>query len=134
MKLLILHGPNMNLIGIRSSKSGERITLNKINSHVRKFIRALNIEIKVIQTHNEVKAVSYLHKNRNKFDGIILSPGVWMNSGYLLKETLEIISIKYVLIYLDKNIKSNNIFKSEKYYFNNNILKSFEEAILNYVS
>ena len=134
MKLLILHGPNMNLIGIRSAKSGKRITLNKINSHIRKFIRALNIEIKVIQTHNEVKAVSYLHKNRNKFDGIILSPGVWMNSGYLLKETLEIISIKYVLIYLDKNIKSNNIFKSEKYFFDNNILKSFEEAILNYVS
>ena len=133
MKLLVLHGPNMNLIGIRSSKNGDRITLNKINSHIRKFIRDLNIEIKIIQTHNEVKAVSYLHRYRNKFDGMILTPGVWTNSGYLLKETLEIISINYVLIYLEEN-KSNNLFKSKKYFSSKNILKSFEEAILNYVS
>ena len=133
MKLLVLHGPNMNLIGIRSAKCGERITLNKINVYIRKFIRDLNIEIKIIQTHNEAKAVSYLHRNRNKFDGIILTPGVWENSGYLLKETLEIISINYVLIYLEEDNKSNNLFKSKKCFSNKNILKSFEEAILNYV-
>ena len=134
MRLLVLHGPNMNLIGIRSAKEGKRITLNKINSYIRKFIRDLNVEIKIIQTHNEVKAVSYLHKNRNKFDGIILTPGIWVNSGYLLKETLDIISAKYVLIYLEDELIENNIFKSQKTYFNKNILKSFEEAILNYVS
>tara|TARA_B100000959_G_C14487283_1_gene421729 strand:+ start:61 stop:465 length:405 start_codon:yes stop_codon:yes gene_type:complete len=134
MKLLVLHGPNMNLIGIRSSKCGDRMTLNKINTHIRKFIRDLNIEIKIMQTHNEVKAVSYLHRNRNKFDGIILIPGVWENSGYLLKETLEIISINYVLIYLEEGNKNVNLFKSKKYFSNKNILKSFEEAILNYVS
>ena len=133
MKLLVLHGPNMNLIGIRSSKRGDRITLNKINTHIRKFIRDLNIEIKIMQTHNEVKAVSYLHRNRNKFDGIILIPGVWENSGYLLKETLEIISINYVLIYLEEGNKNVNLFKTKKYFSNKNILKSFEEAILSYV-
>ena len=123
----------MNLIGIRSSKRGDRITLNKINTHIRKFIRDLNIEIKIMQTHNEVKAVSYLHRNRNKFDGIILIPGVWENSGYLLKETLEIISINYVLIYLEEGNKNVNLFKTKKYFSNKNILKSFEEAILSYV-
>ena len=133
MKLLVLHGPNMNLIGIRSSKRGDRITLDKINTHIRKFIRDLNIEIKIMQTHNEVKAVSYLHRNRNKFDGIILIPGVWENSGYLLKETLEIISINYVLIYLEEGNKNVNLFKTKKYFSNKNILKSFEEAILSYV-
>lgn len=134
MKLFVLHGPNMNLIGIRSSKCGDRMTLNKINTHIRKFIRDLNIEIKIMQTHNEVKAVSYLHRNRNKFDGIILTPGVWENSGYLLKETLEIISINYVLISLEEGDKNRDLFKSKKYFSNKNILKSFEEAILNYVS
>ena len=133
MKLLVLHGPNMNLIGIRSTKRGDRITLDKINTHIRKFIRDLNIEIKIMQTHNEVKAVSYLHRNRNKFDGIILIPGVWENSGYLLKETLEIISINYVLIYLEEGNKNVNLFKTKKYFSNKNILKSFEEAILSYV-
>ena len=39
MKLLILHGPNMNLFGIRSSKEGKNTTLDKINRHLRKFVR-----------------------------------------------------------------------------------------------
>ena len=133
MKLLILHGPNMNLIGIRSAKKKERITLDKINRHIRKFIRNLDIEVKIIQTHNEIKAVSYLHKNRNKFDGLILTPGVWKKSGYILEETLDIISINFVIINQNNN-KGKHIFSDKKNIFNNNILESFEQAILSYVS
>ena len=58
MKLLIIHGPNMNLFGIRSSKKGDNITLDKINRHLRKFVRDKEIELKIIQTHNESKIVS----------------------------------------------------------------------------
>ena len=47
MKLLVLHGPNMNLFGIRSSKVGKKITLDKINRSIRRFIRGKNVEIKV---------------------------------------------------------------------------------------
>ena len=90
MKLLILHGPNMNLFGIRSSKEGKNITLDKINRHLRKFVRNKDIELKIMQTHNESKAVSYLHRNRKKIDGIILIPGAWKYSGYILKETIDI--------------------------------------------
>ena len=79
MRILILHGPNMNLFGVESSKVGQRLTLDKINRYIRKYIRDKSIEIKIIQTHNEVKAVSYLHRNRNKFDGVIITPGVWCN-------------------------------------------------------
>ena len=51
MKILILHGPNMNLFGIRSSKEGKKITLDKINRHIRRYIRDKNLETKIIQTH-----------------------------------------------------------------------------------
>ena len=39
MKLLVLHGPNMNLFGIRSAQKNENITLDKINKHIRRYIR-----------------------------------------------------------------------------------------------
>ena len=77
MKILILHGPNMNLFGISSSKEGKNITLDKINRHIRKYIKDKNLEIKIIQTHNEIKAVSYLHANRNNFDGLIIASTIW---------------------------------------------------------
>ena len=76
-RLLILHGPNMNLFGIRSAKRKQIITLDKINRHIRRFIRDKNLEIKIIQTHSESKAVSYIQRNRNFFDGMIITPGPW---------------------------------------------------------
>ena len=54
MKLLVLHGPNMNLYGIKSAHEGKKITLDKINRYIRKYIRDKN-DIKIIQTHNELK-------------------------------------------------------------------------------
>ena len=71
MKILIIHGPNMNLLGLRSASKGKKVTLDKVNRHIRRYIRNKGIEIKIIQAHDENKVVSYLHRNRNKFDGII---------------------------------------------------------------
>ena len=133
MKILILHGPNMNLFGIRSSKEGKNITLDKINRHIRKYIRDKNLEIKIIQTHNEIKAVSYLHANRNNFDGLILTPGAWQNSGYILQDTINIIALKYVTIQLDENEKIK-LFSGNENIYNQDIFKSFEQALDYYVS
>ena len=132
MRLLILHGPNMNLFGIRSAKQKQRITLDKINRHIRRFIREKNLEIKIIQTHSETKAVSYIQKNRNKFDGMIVTLGPWDYSGYILLELLHLINMNYIIINIDDK-KRNNLFKDSKTIYNTNILKSFEEAILHYV-
>ena len=128
MKLLVLHGPNMNLFGIRSAQKNENITLDKINRHIRRYIRDKNIEIKIIQTHSEVKAVSYIQNNRNNFDGLILTPGAWNESGYILQDLLQLIQLKYVLINLNK-YDENKLFSSDKNIYNDNILTSFEEAL-----
>ena len=133
MKILILHGPNMNLFGIRSSKEGKNITLDKINRHIRRYIRDKNLEVKIIQTHNEIKAVSYLHANRNNFDGLILTPGAWQNSGYILQDTIDIIELEYVTIQLDENEKIK-LFSGNKNIYNQDIFKSFEQALDYYVS
>ena len=128
MKLLVLHGPNMNLFGIRSAQKDENITLDKINRHIRRYIRDKNIEIKIIQTHSEVKAVSYIQNNRNNFDGLILTPGAWNESGYILQDLLQLIQLKHVLINLNKYDK-NKLFSADKNIYNDNILTSFEEAL-----
>ena len=63
MKILILHGPNMNLIGLRSFHNAQCITLDKINRNLKIRTRNTNIKLKILQTHNEAKAVSFLHRN-----------------------------------------------------------------------
>ena len=133
MKLLILHGPNMNLFGIRSAKKGERITLDKINKSIRHSIRNTNLDVKIMQTHSESKAVSYIQKNRKKIDAIIINPGPWIQSGYILLDLLYIINIPYTVISLDAKI-FNSVFNKDHIIYNSNILESFQEAIEKYAS
>ena len=131
MKILILHGPNMNLFGLRSSYEGNNLTLDKINRHIRRYIRNKNLEVKIIQTHNETKAVSYIQNNRKKIDGLVISPCAWSRSGYILDDLLKLIKLKYIVINLDNSDK-NILFQNGKTIFNNDILVSFEEALNNF--
>ncbi len=131
MKILILHGPNMNLFGLKSSYEGNNLTLDKINRHIRRYIRDKNLEVKIIQTHNETKAVSYIQNNRKKIDGLVISPCAWSSSGYVLDDLLKLIKLKYIVINLDNSDK-NILFQNGKTIFNNDILVSFEEALNNF--
>ena len=133
MNILIIHGPNMNLFGLRSAKSNQNITLDKINKHIRKYVRNLKLEIKIIQTHNEDKVVSYLHRNRTKFDGLILTPGVWQKSAYILNDTIELINLPYYIIKLDQT-ETSSIFNTQLSIYEKNIYKAFEVALNNFLN
>ena len=97
-KILVIHGPNMNLIGHRNKRNKSKITLDKINRCLRNEANKLNQELKIIQTNEEGKAATILQRQRNKIHGILLFPGPWQQSGYVLKDTLEILSIPFITI------------------------------------
>lgn len=98
MKILIIHGPNLNLFGLWSAKNNTKVTINKVNSSIRKYSNGKNIELKIIQSHSEPKIVSYIQNNRNKIDGIIITPGPWQYSGYVLSELFDLINIPFITI------------------------------------
>tara|TARA_B100000029_G_scaffold428131_1_gene437872 strand:+ start:1984 stop:2403 length:420 start_codon:yes stop_codon:yes gene_type:complete len=126
--ILIIHGPNTNLIGLISSNNCTRITLDKLNRHIRKHIRNKNVSIKIIQTNNEDKAVSYLQKNRNKFNGIVISPGVWQLSAFVLKDLLDILKKPFITVSYRDNEKVS-ILSGFKDIHNSNIFLAYETAI-----
>ena len=79
----------MNLLGLMNLGREGTLTLSKLNAQIRLFANKNNINLSIIQTHSESKAVSYLHKNKNKLKKIILSPGAWSNHGYILLKLLR---------------------------------------------
>ena len=102
MKILVLYGPNMNLLGLRSSKNGKQLTLDKVNRALRKEIRNSDSELKILQTHSETKAVTFLQRERNSTDGIVFIPEVWHKCGAIIKDTLELIDIPVVIVSLSE--------------------------------
>ena len=120
-KILVIHGPNMNLIGHRYKKNKTRVTLDKINRYLRNEANKLKQELKIIQTNDEGKAVTILERQRNKICGILLFPGAWQKSGFVLKDTLELLSIPFITISLGEeadvlqgidNILEEDIYKA----------------------
>ena len=129
MKLLIIHGPNLNLLGVWSSKNNSnRLTLDKVNQGIRKYIRNKNIAIKILQSNSEDKIVSYIQKNRNKVDGIIMTPGPLQKSGHVLNDLLQLLGLPFITISYTKNDKVNLLNGIEN--FNcENISTSYYKAI-----
>lgn len=89
-KILVLQGPNLNLLGLLSKSSGGNLTLDKVNRALRRKAGELGVDLKIIQTQDEVVASQIIQRQRNKIHGILLIPGIWAVTGHLLKETLQI--------------------------------------------
>ncbi len=107
MKILVLQGPNLNLVGVKSAQAGKRVTLDKINKILRREVRNTEIELKIFQTHKIYMAISFLHRNRNTASGILIAPMAWAKYEYSLLETLELIQLPIVQVSLDKIVDEN---------------------------
>lgn len=102
-RILIIHGPNMNLISLRTTDEKYKITLDKINKILRKEAQKQQHQLKILQTNDESAALSVIQKQRKKILGIIIFPGPWQKSAYALKDTLDLIQIPYITISTGEN-------------------------------
>jgi len=93
MNILVLHGPNLNLIGSISAHIGQQITLDKINTGLRRHVRNSEINLKIMQTHKIFQAINCIQRNRNWADGMLFAPMAWAKYEYSIVEALQIADI-----------------------------------------
>ena len=101
MTILILYGPNLNLLGLKSSKSGEKLTLDKVNRAIRLHVRDKDIKLKIIQTHKEYIAINFIQRNRNLATGLVVIPTSWAKYNQTLLETIKVCSLTTSAVYFD---------------------------------
>ena len=108
MNILIVQGPNLNLVGVRSAKSGEQITLDKINRGLRKKanIRPEELNLKILQTHKIEKAMTTIHRNRKWANGIVIAPMAWARYEYALRDCLDTVAIPTIEVFLADQYES----------------------------
>ena len=101
MTILILYGPNLNLLGLKSSESGKKLTLDKVNRAIRLHIRNKDVNLKIIQTHKEYVAINFIQRNRNSAKGLVVIPTSWAKYNQTLLETIKICKIPTAAVYFD---------------------------------
>ncbi len=101
MKILVLQGPNLNLLGLASRQNATRLTLDKLNRALRRRARELEVQLSIHQLQSQAKASRLLQRQRNSVAGVLLIPGIWATTGHLLLETLQLASLPLAVFHLE---------------------------------
>ena len=88
MKILIIHGPNLNLLGKREKEIYGDKTLDDINLLLQWLARELSMEITTFQSNSEGALIDFIQAESSKADGIIINPGALTHYGLSLRDAL----------------------------------------------
>ena len=88
MNILVLHGPNLNLLGEREPEIYGTTTMDDINSHLSRVAEEKNVFLKTFQTNHEGSLIDHIHTERKWADAIIINPGAFTHYSYSLRDAL----------------------------------------------
>ena len=102
MNILILQGPNLNLLGLKSAQTKERLTLDKLNTKIKRSLKTEDVKLKFLQTHKNFQAINFLQRNRTKAERLLFIPTSWARGNYTILETITLIRIRTAVIYFSQ--------------------------------
>ena len=120
MTILILYGPNLNLLGLKGSQLKTRLTLEKVNRAIRRHVREKGINLKIIQTHKEYLAINFIQRNRNSAEGLVIIPTSWAKYNQTILETINITDLSTASVYFEDSY-SFGTNEDESIFVSNNI-------------
>lgn len=100
LKVLLLHGPNLNLLGERKTEVYGKLTLNQLNQRIKKAAVQFGVQLKIYQSNSEGKLIDLLHRHRAWGDGVVINPGAYTHYSYAIRDAIEAISIPTVEVHL----------------------------------
>jgi len=112
MKILIINGPNLNMLGKRDKATYGRKTLAEIDSVVKKQGEKLDAEITSFQSNSEGALVDFIQQQSSSADGIIINPGALTHYGFSLRDALADSGLPIIEVHLS-NIYAREDWRAE---------------------
>lgn len=109
-KILLLHGPNLNLLGTRQPDVYGAMTLADINAAVEKHAAARGIELRAAQSNHEGALVDLLHDARKWADGVAFNPGAYTHTSVALRDAITAIELPVIEVHLS-NVYGRETFR-----------------------
>lgn len=113
-KLLLLHGPNLNLLGTREPDVYGHTTLAEINQSLSEQALAAGHQLEAFQSNAEHELVERIHNARGNTDFIIINPAAFTHSSVALRDALAAVAIPFIEVHLS-NVHAREPFRHHSY-------------------
>jgi len=100
MKILIIHGPNLNLLGEREPGVYGSQTLDDVNKIIADKAQQLDILVDYYQSNHEGAIIDFLHQHRKQADGVVINPGALTHYSYALRDAISGVQLPAVEVHL----------------------------------
>jgi len=111
MKILVIHGPNLNLLGTREPAIYGRLTLAKINQLLKLQAKKAKVTLVIKQSNHEGAIVDLIGRaKKNKFEGILINPAAYTHTSVAVRDAVSACGLKVVEVHLS-NIYSREDFR-----------------------
>ena len=113
-KILVLNGPNLNLLGKRQPEIYGKATLPDIENQVRALAKELGVEIDFRQSNSEAELVTWIQDAEGKFGALVINPAAYTHTSLAMRDAISAVGIPTVEIHLS-NIHKREPFRHHSY-------------------
>jgi 3-dehydroquinate dehydratase II len=110
MNILIIHGPNLNFLGLREPEIYGRLTLGELNAIIKKYAASKKIKVKIFQSNHEGGIIDLIAKHLKWADRLIINPAAYTHYSYAVMDAIKASSLPAVEVHLS-DIKKREPFR-----------------------
>lgn len=102
MKILVINGPNLNMLGIREPDHYGRETYADLVKKIEDHAATRDVEVKCLQSNHEGDLVDYIQSAYGAFDGIVINPGAYTHTSIAILDAVKSVSVPTVEVHISK--------------------------------
>ncbi len=100
MKILVINGPNLNMLGIREKSVYGEKNYTALIKMIKAYAKGKSVKVKCFQSNYEGEIVTAIQKAYNKYDGIVINPGAYTHTSIAILDALKAVNIKTVEVHI----------------------------------
>lgn len=109
-RILVVHGPNLNLLGKREPAVYGSQTLPEIDRRIREAVEEMGLELRIVQSNHEGQLIDSIHQALGWADGLVINPGAYGHTSYAIRDAIVAVGLPAVEVHLS-NVHARETFR-----------------------